>query len=146
MTKFERAFAGTREPESRMRQLINVKETFDQAAKQQATAAQAAASSTASGAGSSPELPHNACAGMVDEAHRLLRSQQELEKKFPGKNFVGMPLHQTISDLLQSEDPAQAKQAEKIRSVYFNVVQRGFKHTLFYTCDNREYDLRHFFC
>ena len=127
MTKFERAFAGTREPESRMRQLINVKETFDQAAKQQATAAQAAASSSASGAGSSPELPHNACAGMVDEAHKLLRSQPELEKKFPGKNFVGMPLHQTISDLLQSEDPAQAKQAEKIRSVCFNVVHRDFK-------------------
>ena len=136
MSKFERAFAGTREPESRMRQLINVKETFDQAAKQQATAAQAAASSTASGAGSSPELPHNACAGMVDEAHKLLRSQQELEKKFPGKNFVGMPLHQTISDLLQSEDPAQAKQAEKIRSVYFNVVQRGFKS---YKCQKQAF-------
>ena len=106
INKFERAVAGTREAESRMRQLINVKESFDQAAKQQL--------SSGSQHGSSSELLAS-CSSLADEAHRLLRAQHELEKKFPGKNFVGMPLHQTISDLLQSEDSGQAKQADKLR-------------------------------
>ena len=107
INKFERAVAGTREAESRMRQLINVKESFDQAAKQQLS------SGPQHGSSSSDLLA--SCSSLVDDSHRLLRAQHELEKKFPGKNFVGMPLHQTISDLLQSEDSGQSKQADKLR-------------------------------
>ena len=91
--------------DTRMAQLINVQELFEKASKQQQS-------------GSS-----EACAQLVDEQHKLLKCQASLESKIPGSHFVGMSLHQTLSNLLQSDEN---KLAEKVRSD-FKVGERRFQ-------------------
>ena len=94
VSSFEHAVSASN-AETRMRELVNVQELFDRASKQQ-----------------QHDPVSEACAPLVEEQHKLLKCQASLESKIPSSHFVGMSLHQTLSNLLQSDEH---KLAEKVR-------------------------------
>ena len=96
IASFEKAIAASR-PETRMAQLINVQELFNKAASQPA--------SGSSGKGET-------FASFAEEQHRLLKCQMMLEEKLPGKTFIGLTLHSTLSDLVREDE---MKLADKVK-------------------------------
>ena len=95
ITSFEKAIAASRH-ETRMAQLVNVQELFNK-------------SSSQSGSGSSGKGA--TFASFAEEQHRLLKCQITLEEKLPGKGFIGLTLHSTLSDLVRDNE---MKLADKV--------------------------------
>jgi len=128
VSSFQQAVAASN-PDTRMAKLINVHELFERAAKQQSNAPPGGGGGSGgvgvSGGGTAAlaAASAEACAQLTDEQHKLLKRQSELESKIPGSIFVGMSLHQTLSNLLQSDEN---KWAEKVRSE-FKVSDRRFQ-------------------
>ena len=79
-----------------MAQLVNVQELFNK-------------SSSQSGSGSSGKGA--TFASFAEEQHRLLKCQITLEEKLPGKGFIGLTLHSTLSDLVRDNE---MKLADKV--------------------------------
>ena len=84
--QIERAMAATR-TETRQAILINVQDLFKKA-------------------------KNEPLAALAEDHSKLLKTQTNLEEK-TGKNFVGLTLHQTLEDLVMTED---LKSADKIRA------------------------------
>ena len=106
VVSFEKAIHCQR-PDTRMAQLLNVQELFQKAVKQRPAAI-----------GSLNDM----CPQLLEEHHKLLKTQTMLEDKLPGKNFVGMSTHQTISSLFKMDEN---KLAEKVRND-FKVSERRY--------------------
>ena len=106
ITSFEKAIAASRH-ETRMAQLVNVQELFNK-------------SSSQSGSGSSNKGA--TFASFAEEQHRLLKCQITLEEKLPGKGFIGLTLHSTISDLVRDNEMKLADKVSNSTILIFNQI------------------------
>ena len=65
---------------------------------------------------------------LAKDHHMLLKSQVQLQEKL-GKDFVGLTLHQTLSDLIQGDE---IKQADKLKQDFKLTDRRYVFGSTFY--------------
>ena len=65
---------------------------------------------------------------LAKDHHMLLKSQVQLQEKL-GKDFVGLTLHQTLSDLIQADE---IKQADKLKQDFKLTDRRYVFSSTFY--------------
>ena len=65
---------------------------------------------------------------LAKDHHMLLKSQVQLQEKL-GKDFVGLTLHQTLSDLIQGDE---IKQADKLKQD-FKLTDRRYVFEVHFT-------------